>query len=52
MDNKQTDKAMIRRMWIRRRQDNAFFGHHRYQIAFWEWVGGRFGVDSRYDSRH
>jgi hypothetical protein len=52
-DNKQTDKAMVRRLWIRRKQDDAYFGHHSWRFWFWDtWVGGWFGMDSYYDSRH
>lgn len=51
-DDKQTDDAMKRRMWIRRRQDDAFFGHRPRLLKFWDFVGGWFGMDTYYDSGH
>jgi hypothetical protein len=51
-DNKQTDAAMRRRMWIRHRQDNAYFARRRWSLLFWDFVGGWFGMKPYYDVRH
>lgn len=45
-------RRMKRHLWIRRKQDDAYFARHRHRFAFWDWLGGWFGMDSYYDSRH